>query len=157
MGFSAPTSSPPHIGVVTGTEGALQPAPIPTPSAPQPSGWSSLERLREEAAFTALHYACSFEGATVPSSVEQVLLQARECMNQMQQMKTSVTALRETSTAVERERSEHHVKLRGVQDILVVVIQRLAAPPMPLSTVGAARPAPEHAAAAPPAKCTRYF
>ena len=58
----APTSSPPHIGVVTGTEGSLRPAPMPTPSAPQPSGRYSSERLREEAAFTALQYACYFEG-----------------------------------------------------------------------------------------------
>ena len=69
VGFSAPTSSPPHISVVTGTKGALRPAPMPTPPAPQPSDRSSPERVGEEAAFTALQYACSFEGAKFPSSV----------------------------------------------------------------------------------------
>ena len=38
VGFSAPTSSPPHISVVTDTEGALRSAPMPTTPAPQPPG-----------------------------------------------------------------------------------------------------------------------
>ena len=129
---------------------------MPTPPAPQLSGRSSPERLREEAAFTALRYACYFEGAKVPSSVEQALLQAHGWMHQVQQLEATVAALRETSAAGELERFEHHAKLRGVQDILVVVSQRLAAPPMSSSTVGASRPAPEDATAAPPAKRTRH-
>ena len=156
VGFSAPASSPPHISVVTGTEGALRSARMPTPPAPQPSGWSSPERIREEAAFTALQYACSFEGAKVPSSVEQALLQAREWMHQVQELEATVTALREASAAGEHKSVENHAKLRGVQDILAVFIQRLAAPPMSSSTVEASRPAPENATAAPPAKRTRH-
>ena len=81
VGFSDPASSPPHISVVTGTEGALRSAPMPTPPAPQPSGRCSPERLREEAASTALQYACSFEGTKFPSSVEQTLLQEGEWMH----------------------------------------------------------------------------
>ena len=126
-----------------------------TPPAPRLSGRSSPERLREEAAFTALQYACSFEGAKVPPSVEQVLLQAREWMHQVQQLEATVKALGEASAAGERERVENHAKLRGVQDILAVVSQRLAAPPMSSSTVGA-RPAPEDATAAPPARRTHH-
>ena len=156
MGFSALTSSPPHISVVTGTKGALRSATIPTPPAPQSCGRSSPERLREEATFTALQYACSFEGATVPSSVEQAVLQAREWMHQVQQLETTVTALREASAAAEREFVEHHAKIRGVQEILPVVSQLLAAPLMSSSTVGASRPAPEDAMAAPPAKRKRH-
>ena len=114
VGFSVPASSPPHISVVTGTEGALRSAPMPTPPELQPSGRSSPERLHEKAAFTALQYACSFEGAKVPSSVEQALLQARECMHQVQQLEATVTALREASAAGERECVENHAKLRGV-------------------------------------------
>ena len=157
MGFSAPASSPPHISVVTGTEGALRSAPMPTPPAPQPSGRSSPERLRKEAAFTALRYACSFEGPKVSSSVEKALLQAREWMHQVQKLEATVTALREASAAGERDRVENHAKLRGVQEILAVVSQRLAAPPMSSSTVRASRPAPEDTSAASPAKRTRHF
>ena len=156
VGFSAPTSSPPHISVVTGTEGTLRSAPMPTSPALPPSGRSSPERLREEGAFTGLRYACSFEGAKVPSSVEQALLQAREWMHQVQQPEATVAALHEASPAGERELVEKHANLRGVQDILAVVSQRLAAPPMSSSTVGASRPAPDDASAAPPAKRTRY-
>ena len=150
VGFSAPTWSSPHISLTTGTDGALRCAPLPTPPAPQPSGRSSPERLRGEAAFGALQYAFSFEGEKVPSSVYQALLQAREWMHQVQQLDTTVTALHEASTAAERECIEHHVKLRGVQDILAVVSQRLVALPMSSSTVGATRPALEDAAATPP-------
>ena len=156
MGVLAPTLSPPHISVVTGTEGTLRSSPMPTPPAPQPSGRSSPERLREEAAFTALQYACSFEGDKVPSSVEQGLLQASEWMHQVPQLEKTVMALREASAAGERERVEHHAKLRGVQDILAVVSQRLAVPPMSSSTDGVFRPAPDDATAAPPANRTRH-
>ena len=155
MEISVPTSSPPHICVVTGIEGALRSAPMPTPPAPQTSCRSSLERLREEAAFTALKYACSFEGARVPSSIEQALLQVLEWMHQVQHLETTVTALCEASAAGERERVEHHAKLRGVQDILAVVSQRFTAPPMSSSAVGASHPLPEDATVAPPAKRTR--
>ena len=156
MGFSAPTSSPSRINVVTGNEGALRFAPRPTYPAPQPSGRSSPERIREQAAFTALPCACSFEGAKVPSSVEQALLQAREWMNQVQQREANVAALREASPVGERENVKNHAKLRRVQDILEVVSQRLPAPPMSSSTVGAYRPAPEDASAAPLAKRMRH-
>ena len=61
------------------------------------------------------------------------------------------------STAAERERIEHHAELHTVQDVLAVVTQRLTAPLMSSSTVGASRPAPEDAAAAAPVKRTRHF
>ena len=156
VGFSAPASSSPHISVVTGAEGALRSATMPTPPAPQPSGRSSPERLREQAAFTALRYACSFEGAKVPSSVEQGLLQAREWMQLDQQLKATVAALREAFAAGERERVENYAKLPSVQDILEVVSHRLVAPLMSSSTVGASRPAPEDASAAPLKESTRH-
>ena len=77
-------------------------------------------------------------------------------MHQVQQLEATVAALREASAGGERERVENHAKLRGVQDILAVVSQRLAASPMSSSTVGASCPAPEDASAAPPAKRTRH-
>ena len=77
-------------------------------------------------------------------------------MNQVQQLETTVTVLREASAVGERERVEHHAKLHGVQDILAVVSQRLAVPPMSSSTVGDSRPAFEDATAAPPTKRTRH-
>ena len=76
-------------------------------------------------------------------------------MHQVQHFETIVTALREASTAAELKRVEHHARLRGVQDILVVASQSLTAPQMSSSTVGDSRPAPEDAAAAPLAKRTR--
>ena len=69
---------PQHISAVTGTEGGSRPIPVSSPPAAPPSGRASRERLREEAAFAALQYACSFEGTAVPSSIEEALLQARE-------------------------------------------------------------------------------
>ena len=77
-------------------------------------------------------------------------------MHQVQQLEATVAALCEASAAGELERVENHAKLRGVQNILAVVSQRLAAPPMSSSTVGASRLAPEDASAAPPAKRTRH-
>ena len=73
----------------------------------------------------------------------------------MHPLETTATALGEAFAAGERERVEHHAKLRSVQDILAVVSQRLAAPLMSWSTVGASRPTPEDATAAPLAKRTR--
>ena len=59
-------------------------------------------------------------------------------------------------TAADRERVELTARFRAVQDFLDVVSQRLAAPPMSSSTVGASRHAPEDAEAAPAAKRMRY-
>ena len=95
-------------------------------------------------------------GAKVPSSVEQALLQSSEGMHQMQELETTVTALRESSAAGECERVEHHAKLRGIQGILAVVSHRLAAPPMFSSTVGASGPALEDSTAAPSVKRTHH-
>ena len=98
------------------------------PSAAQPYDRASPERLSEEAAFAALQYACSFEGATVPSPIEEALLQAREWVHQVRHLKKAVSTLPEASTAGEGERVEYHAKLCAVPDVLAVVIQRLAAP-----------------------------
>ena len=127
-----------------------------SPPAAPPSEQASPQRLREEAAFAALQYACSFEETAVPSSIEEALLQAREWVHQVQQLKKAVAMLREASTAAEHKRGEHHAKLRAVQDVLAVVIQVLAAPPMSSSAVGAPCPAPEDAKTAPPAKRTHH-
>ena len=120
-----------------------------SPPAAPPSEWASPERLREEAAFAALQYGGSSEETAVPSSIEEALLQAREWAHQVQQLKKAVATLREASPAAERKRGECHARLPTVQDVLAVVSQRLSAPPMSSSTVGASRPTPEDAEAPP--------
>ena len=156
LGLSDLTLVPRHISAVTGAEVGSRSIPMSSPLAAQPSGRASSECLREDTAFAALPYACSFEGKTVPSSVEEVLLQAPEWEHQVGHLKKAVVTLREASTAAESECVLHHEKLRAVQDVLAVVIQRLAAPPMSSSTFRASRPTPEDFEAAPPAKRTCY-
>ena len=60
------------------------------------------------------------------------------------------------STAAERGRIEHHAELYTVRDVLAVMSQRLTAPLMSSSTVGASCPAPEDAEAAPAEKRPRH-
>ena len=76
---------------------------------------------------TRPNFVTSGSATDPPTSIEEGLLQAREWAHHVQQPKKTVATLREASTAAQRERGEHHAKLRSVQDVLAVVIQRLEA------------------------------
>ena len=149
-----PATNHRHTSAVTGAEGTTHQLVMAPPSA-SPTGRNSAERLREEAALAALQYACSFEGASAPSTVEQALLQARDWMHRVRQLEKTNAELRASAKVAMRERVEHHAKLRAVQDVLAVVGQRLAGPPMASPTVGASRPSPDTPDAGPPSKRAR--